>query len=69
MLFHQLTTNQMESVVHRVRNKQFFNSIGAIGVPPLVNCSDEMDSKIFLVFEGKLVNIIGWGHPDLIHIL
>jgi hypothetical protein len=65
----------MESMVHRVRNKQFSNTTGAIRVPPLVNCSDEIDSKIFLVFDinvlvkGKLVNIIGWGHPDLIHIL
>ena len=67
MLFHGLTTNQMESMVHRVRNKQFSNTTGAIRVPPLVNCSDEIDSEIFVVFDinvlvkGKLVNIIGWG--------
>ncbi len=75
MLFHGFTTNQIEFNVHRVRNKQFSNTTGAIRVPPLFNCSDEIDSKTFLIFginvlvKGKLVNIIAWGLPDLIHIL
>ena len=64
---------QLKAIVHYTRRKEFADWEGAIASFPLVLCSD--DDRLFLQFnatvnlQNSLQKIIGWGHPDLIHLL
>ena len=68
--YNSLTTNQMQSLVHRVRHKEFQNWESLISSAPLVFCADN-DRRMFLQFnvniniKEKMEKIIGWAHPDL----
>jgi hypothetical protein len=69
-----LNAHQLQSLVHYTRRKEFADWEGAIASFPLVLCSDD-DERLFLQFNStvnlgnSLQKIIGWGHPDLIHLL
>lgn len=69
-----LNSYQLQNLVHHTRRKEFADWEGAIASFPMVLCSDD-DDRLFLQFnttlnlENKLQKIIGWGHPDLIHLL
>ena len=72
--FKGLNSCQLKSIVLYTRRKEFADREGAIASFPLVLCSDD-DDRLFLQFnatvnlQNSLQKIIGWGHPDLIHLL
>ena len=71
--FKGLNAPQLQSIVHYTRRKEFADWEGAIASFPMVLCSDD-DDRLFLQFNASLnlndglQKVIGWAHPDLIHL-
>jgi hypothetical protein len=68
------STEYMKSLVHRTRNDEHGDWTGLIFKHPLSSAS-ETDTRSFLQFylqvlvDDVMTKIIGWGHPDLIHLM
>jgi hypothetical protein len=72
--FEFLDINQMKTHVYATKNVEFGNTNSIIKNSKLYYCDDD-DERPFLQFtysfniDGRLLEMIGWGHPDLIHMI